>query len=81
MPDKKIITLFQLEKLWHAHTGASGQPHHPMELSPAYRSFCKRSWTAWHDQRRRRYEQLIELDIFETHDIDFYINEKPILPI
>jgi hypothetical protein len=81
MAEKKIITLHQLEKLWHAHIGGTGLPNHPMELSPAYRSFCKRNWTAWHDQRRRRYEQLDDLDMLDTHDIDYYIETKPILPI
>jgi hypothetical protein len=83
--DKKVITLFDLEKLWAEYLQTQdGKVHtieHPMELSPAYISYCRRSWSAWTTQKEKRIYQLATLDMLETVLIDYYIETKPIRPI
>ena len=80
----RTITLLELEKLWSKHLSAlDGKLHvvqHPMELSPAYPSYCRRNWTAWQENKQRRMQQLAELDMIETHLIDYYEDNDPITP-
>jgi len=83
--DKKVITLFDLETLWaehlHKEDGKVHTPEYPMELNPAYHSFCRRSWSAWTLQKEKRLYQLATLDMLETVLIDYYIETQPIRPV
>lgn len=85
MTEKKLITLFELERRYakkqEEEYGIIIRPEHPQELSPAWPSFCKRNWTAWHKLKEKRYEQLVYLEIHETHEVDYYKTTEPIMPI
>ena len=82
---KKVITLFELENLYAQLMLKEGNSkyveEYPMELSPAYSSYCRRSWTAWTKQKEKRISQLAQLDLLDKVLIDYYIKTKPITPI
>ena len=84
MKAKRIITLVELESLYAKYqeekTGKIVRPETPMELSPAWNSYCKNNWIAFQKGKERRQYQLVELDMIETHEIDYYVNTKPITP-
>jgi len=81
---KKIITLFALEKLWAEHlkkeTGKIYAVDYPIELTPAYVSYCRRTWGAWDQWKNKRIEQLAKMGMLETHAIDYYESQDPIRP-
>jgi hypothetical protein len=85
MTQKTVITLVQLEEMYAAYlekvTGKIVRPEHPIELCHAYYHYCKKSWTAWEQTKLKRMSQLAELEIAYTHEIDYYIDRKPIVPI
>ena len=81
---KTVLTLFQLddlynEKIYKEH-GKKLTSTHPMELTPMYFSYCKKNPAAWNNQKEMRLQQLIYLEIAETHLIDYYENTEPIVP-
>ena len=82
---KKVITLHDLEKLWAEHlkkeTGKLYAPEHPIELSPAYKSYCRRSWGAWETCRDKRIEQLAKMGMLDDYIIDYYESTDPIRPV
>jgi hypothetical protein len=84
MKPKTLITLKELEVLYakfqEEQTGKIVRPQHPIELSPGWNSYCKQHWTAFEQGRQRREYQLVELDMIETHEIDYYKNTPPIVP-
>jgi hypothetical protein len=79
---KTVITLYQLNELWQEHvykeTGKRIPLEIPMELAPAYASWCRRQPTAWHNQKEKRIQQMILMDIIDTHVIDYYEKTEPI---
>ena len=85
MPDKKVITLQQLEDLWAEHlyrtTGLLQPKGFPIEKAPAFFTACKRSWSFFGEQKRKRDQQLAILDMIDTHEIDYYVKQKPITPL
>ena len=82
---KQVITLFELERMledkFKEETGKIKVREHPMELAPAYASYCRRHWGAWEIQKEKRILQLHELGIADTHEIDYYINQISIRPL
>ena len=79
---KTVITLYQFNELWQEHvfkeTGKRIPLEIPMELAPAYASWCRRQPTAWHNQKEKRIQQMILMDIIDTHLIDYYETTEPI---
>jgi len=82
---KKTIGLFELDRKYRQaiqdDTGVVLPKEYPIELTPAWRSYCRSNWTAFADAKQRRLEQLAYLDMVETHVIDYYEETKPILPL
>jgi hypothetical protein len=82
---KTVITLEQLETMVAAklseESGRHVKPQQPIELSPAWGSYCKSKWGVWGRQLDYRTQQLIMLDIIDTHVIDYYENTEMILPL
>jgi hypothetical protein len=76
---KEMITLVEFQKLVDKHYGY--QSTVPLELSPSYEIKCRMKWGNWHRQKQLRQDQLVDLDMFLTHEIDFYMNAKEINPI
>jgi hypothetical protein len=50
------------------------------EASPAWGSYCKRTWGAWERHKQFRLEELDALDMLETYEIDYYLKTNPINP-
>ena len=73
---KTVITLYQFNQLWQDHvfkeTGKRIPLETPLELAPAYASWCRRQPTAWHNQKEKRIQQMMLMDITHTHVIDYY---------
>lgn len=76
MKTPKVIDLFELEKLvakkLTEETGRIHAPEFPIELAPAYRSYCRKAPTAWTAQQQKRLAQLDQLELLHTTVIDFY---------
>ena len=70
-----------MEDKFFTDTGKLKVREHPMELTPAYNSYCRRQWGAWERQKEKRMNQLQELGIAETHEIDYYLNTHAIRPL
>jgi hypothetical protein len=76
MTKKTIITLYQLNELWRDYVfekhGNKIPLEVPMELTPMYPSYCRSKPTAWYNQQQKRKQQMILLEIIDTHAIDYY---------
>jgi hypothetical protein len=73
---KQVIKLQELEDLYREHRKDQGPRVLPMELNPQFLSICQRNPMLWTNTFNQRKQQLLELGLLETHEIDFYQNNK-----
>lgn len=76
---KTIISIQDFEDMVSKANGTQRQV--ACESTPAWGSYCKRTWGAWARQYQYRLEQLDALDMLDTHEIDYYLKTEPIHPI
>ena len=86
LPNEKItISLLELQELWCKFMyEQTGEPHpfdYPRELTPAWPQYCRKFWGAYDKELAMRLKQLEMMGMSDTHQIDWYVGRKPILPI
>jgi len=74
----ELITVEELGKRWSEHTGEMYSI--PPELQHSWTNYCKVKPYAWYDLERTRKQQLVVLGLYETHRVDFYLNNKAPMP-
>lgn len=82
---KTVITLQDLENLWakwmYDQTGIPQKAEYPQELTPAWIPYCKSHWGAYDSMLDKREKQLNMMGMSDTHQIDWYVNRKPVNPL
>ena len=73
---KQLISIKDFQSMIDKQTGKS--PSEPIELQPAWGSYCRRTMGAWERQKQFRLEQLDAMDMLDTHEIDYYVVTQPI---
>jgi len=74
----QMITLEELAQRWSKHTGEMYSI--PPELQHSWTNYCRVKPHAWYDMERTRKQQLQALGLYETHRVDFYLNNKAPMP-
>jgi hypothetical protein len=72
---KILISLKEFHQMWENHIQTSLKTE-PVELTPNYANYCRKSPYFWHQNHELRKLQLDELDMLETHEIDYYQQTK-----
>ena len=73
---KQLISIKEFQEMIDKQTDQ--QLSIPIELQPAWGSYCRRTLGAWERQKQFRLEQLDAFDMLDTHEIDYYAVTQPI---
>jgi hypothetical protein len=79
MSTKTIINLFELQEMYQKKFEIEKMDY-PMELAPAWNSYCRKYLGVWRRQKLIRMSQMEELGIADTHEIDYYMVTSEISP-
>jgi hypothetical protein len=76
---KQIITLEELDRLYRKHTNDTTQLSVPIERIQSFYALAKNNPMLWQRNYLMRQKQLHELGLIETHETDYYSqNKQPI---